>query len=118
ILGDFVRRERSYPYDHMRAFSSEFIEQFQQAGLLRTDLTPDMVIYLLTTIRYGLLTVDEILPNTWVPSLDDVGAVLPDILERAFAPPGGGNREAGKQALARFVEQTREMLKVMRETPK
>ncbi|MBC8171978.1 MAG: TetR/AcrR family transcriptional regulator [Anaerolineae bacterium] len=114
IIGDFMRFT-NFPYADAKVFSVEFIEHFQAAGLLRTDINPMMMIYLLSMIRYGLLMVDEILPADYVQSLDAVGEVLPDVLERAFAPPGGGNKEAGKQAIKQFVTASRQMLQVMKE---
>lgn len=117
IIGDFMQRS-NFPFADAKAFSTEFIEHLQAAGLVRTDLEPMMLVYLLSMIRYGLLMVDDILPPDYIQSLDAVGQVLPDILERAFAPPGGGNKEAGKQAIRDFVAASRQILQVMRENKK
>lgn len=114
VLGTFINQLRAIPGVDRQMFSPELVQSFQAAGLLRTDLSPGMLLYLLSMFRYGFLTVDDVLPPEAVQPLDEVSRVLPDIIERAFAPPGGGDREAGKQVIGQFIRQARSLLDLMR----
>ena len=60
VLGDYVRRMRdTSAYAQAMDLSVEFVRHFQQAGLMRRDLDPEAVTYLLSALRYGVLTMER-----------------------------------------------------------
>src|ERR1700710_1633291 len=61
VLGDWVQRVRDTPaYTQALSISVEFVRHFQEAGLIRRDLDPEAVMYLLMALRYGVLVVDDL----------------------------------------------------------
>ncbi len=99
VLGDFLRRQDAALYAQRGGISREFVRLMQQAGVVRADIDPVMVAYVLNCIRAGMVFVDDLMPPDQVPPLDEAINGLADFIERAFAPPGGGDSIRGKQAI-------------------
>lgn len=106
VLGDMARRWRDDPRfsGADRIFRLEMVKQLQAARVIRDDLDANVVTYILTMIRYGFLTVSEVVPPEEAPPLEEVGQTLGLMLETALAPPQGADLEAGKRALTAILE--------------
>jgi len=107
VLGDWVQRVRDTPaYTQALNISVEFVRHFQQAGLIRRDLDPEAVMYLLMALRYGVLVVDDITPKgVRVPTISELGETMAEMLSRGLAPrEGEANQEAGLQALQQLTD--------------
>jgi AcrR family transcriptional regulator len=116
VMGDYLRRIRQSPaFVNTFSFGTEVMQQFQQAGLLRRDVRPEVLAYILTLVRYGLFTVEEVVPIE-PPPLDEIVPVLADVLQRGLAPAEKGDSEAGKQALQTLVDLAREFVRQRRES--
>ena len=118
VLGDMVRQLQRLPvYKQWEVYGTSFVEHFQAAGLIRRDLPPDVLGYLLMAIRYGLLTVDEMIPAEGAPSLERVGDVLADMMERGLSPTDVSERDQaeGKAALAHLFSMGRQVMEQQRE---
>lgn len=88
VLGDYVRRLASLPqFSQMVSLSGEFIQHFQRLGLIRDDLDPDALLYVLTSFRYGLLVGDAVVPLSRT-SVDTVGEVISKLLASGIGPQG------------------------------
>lgn len=103
VIGDFLRRQDATLYAQRSGFNQEFIRLMQTAGVVRADVDPQMVAYVLNCIRAGMVFVEELMPPEQVPPLAAAIGGLADFIERAFAPPGGGDSEAGKQVIRSIV---------------
>ena len=107
VLGDWVQRVRDTPaYTQALNISVEFVRHFQQAGLIRRDLDPEAVMYLLMALRYGVLVVDDITPKgVRVPTISELGETMAEMLSSGLAPrEGEANQEAGLQALQQLTD--------------
>jgi TetR/AcrR family acrAB operon transcriptional repressor len=111
VMGDFLRRWRNKQFDQERyQAATVFVRQFQDAGLLRKDLTAEMLTYVLTIVRVGILMAGEFTGGVETPPIEEVSMVMADVLQRGLTPEGGGDREAGKQAFAQLAGMMRVML--------
>jgi AcrR family transcriptional regulator len=111
VLGDYLRRLSGMGMvGQSMGVAREFVTAFQQAGLLRDDMTTEEIIYFLSMVRYGLLLVDEFLPPEAILPLDRFGPTFVTLLERAIASPEGGDREKGKAIIAHWVKMVQTML--------
>jgi TetR/AcrR family acrAB operon transcriptional repressor len=112
VLGDLARRWRDDPRfsGTDRFFRLEMVQQLQAARVIRDDLDASVITYILTMIRYGFLTVNEVIPMQEAPPLDEVGRTLGLMLETALAPPGGADLEAGKRVLTAVLERMRRLV--------
>ncbi|MBE0689783.1 MAG: TetR/AcrR family transcriptional regulator [Anaerolineae bacterium] len=111
ILGDLFRRiSKDTMQQQSFTFGVEFVEQMQAAGLVRKDIGANVITYVLSSLRYGVLTVDDAIEIPDAPPIEEVSAVITDMLQRTFAPEGGDS-EAGKQAFMRLIEFGREIIR-------
>jgi AcrR family transcriptional regulator len=119
VMGDFMRhwmRNNPNAANEGNWFRTDMVKQLQDARVIRADLDVDVIAYIFTLIRYGFLTVHEIIPHDQTPPLVVVGKTLGMMLERALAPEGGGDKEAGKLVLENTLQALREYVKRLRES--
>ncbi len=118
VVGDFTQRwKKSGLMDDGNIFRKELVKQLQDARVIRADLDGDVVSYVLTLIRYGFLTVHEVVPDEQAPPLGIVGKTLAEMLERGLAPEGGPDIEAGKRALENILESMKTLMARYKPTP-
>jgi AcrR family transcriptional regulator len=111
VLGDFTRRWSKGPLGtDSNLFRLEFVKQLQAAGIMRADIEPDVLSYILTIVRYGFLTVSDVVPVEQAPPMDVVGRTLAALLEQALAPADGVNQEASKQVMRSLLDQMRALV--------
>jgi AcrR family transcriptional regulator len=118
VLGDFTRRWIRANADRASEgnfFRDEMVKHLQAANVIRADLDASVISYIMGLIRYGFLTVHEVIPPEDTPPLDEVGRTLGLLLERALEPDGGGDKEAGKQVLMQTLEGLRELVRQFKE---
>ncbi len=116
VMGDFTRRwagANSGRAAETQLFRDDLVKQLQAAHVIRADLDADVISYILALIRYGFLTVHEVVAADQTPPLDVVGKTLGLLLERALAPDGGPDKAAGKQVLENTLHALREMVRQM-----
>lgn len=113
VLGDYLRRVQRTPMFHQgMMFGTDFIAHFQSAGLIRSDINPETIAYVLMATRYGILNVEEYAPETASPPIEEMAQVIADMIQQAFGTEAGSSEE-GKQALQSLFEQGRKLLKQM-----
>ncbi len=108
VLGDFVRRlSGGSTYRQLFASAVEFVRAFQSAGLIRDDYSPDLIAHVITALRYGLLTIHEVAAGVPLPTLEEVGPLISDLLQSGLEPKSltDADRAAGQQALQVLFEQ-------------
>jgi TetR/AcrR family acrAB operon transcriptional repressor len=113
ILGDWVRHVREVPaYAQAMNLTVDFVRYFQEAGLIRRDLDPAVIAYLLGALRYGVLTMDDFTPKgERPPSVAQMGDVLAEMLTTGLAPrEGEGDSEMGRKALQQLLDIQRQFL--------
>jgi TetR/AcrR family acrAB operon transcriptional repressor len=111
VIGDMARRMngKSFSMDSM-FIQHELVTQLQAAHVIRQDLDPKEVAYVMSLVKSGFLMVNEFLPPEAILPLDAAGKAVGQLLERGLAPEGGGDKAAGKAALENVLRMTREMM--------
>lgn len=118
VFGDLMKRlEPKIADAESRNLSVEFVRQYQMAGLIRPELDPSAVAFLFMVMRYGLLTIDEVIPREQSPSIEVIGQLMAEVIQRGLAPDGGGDSETGKQLFATMVQAALDKLKKQQEPP-
>ncbi len=113
LLGDYLRRLRDTPLaGQMMTFGADFVRHYQEAGLIRRDLDPEMVAYLLVALRNGVFGMDEIVPSEHLVSISALGETLAEMLARGLEPANADqvDQAAGRKALAELTEFKNKML--------
>lgn len=99
VLGDYVRHLKTTAlYQKGMGLGADFVRGFQAAGLIRNDIPPETITYLLMTVRTGLLFAPDLLEAGQAPSLDQLAPHIAQMLQDAFGTPGG-DTEAGRALL-------------------
>ncbi|HPH95006.1 MAG TPA: helix-turn-helix domain-containing protein [Anaerolineaceae bacterium] len=103
VLGKFIHQQDPRRYVERFGFGKDFIIYMQAAGLVRKDLNPESLAYLLSVIAYGFTGIESVIPAAEAPSLEQVEEVLEAVLGRGMTLEDGDS-EAGKQALRLAVD--------------
>ncbi len=104
VLGDYVRRNDPAIYRRRYADGLEFTRQLQAAGLVRADMSADVITYIMMIISCGFMAAEEILSGATLPPLDALADALAQIMQRALAPGQPGDNVAGQNAVTTLLE--------------
>lgn len=104
ILGSYLQQKGAELFNRRFTMHQEFFQQMQAAGAIRTDITPDVLAYLMNAIGYGLVMVDDIITSDHIPPFEQVVTGMALMLDTALTPADGGNPKAGKQIIQGIVE--------------
>lgn len=104
-------RDRQEP-----SFRQLFVQQMQEAGAMRSDIEPQVVAHIMDMLAYGLVAIDDVLPNNQAPPVDAVIEGIAEIMDRALTPPGGDNSDAGKRIIRHIAQATRRQFETQQET--
>ena len=69
ILGDFIHHQDPDRYVRRLLLSQENVRSMQQAGLLRTDLSAEVISHLFMLNAIGLLSINNVIPTEKSPPL-------------------------------------------------
>ncbi len=112
VFGNYLRKPDNFFRSLQPAEGSssrfEFVKLMQDAGAIRPDLNPQVIVHIMNSLAYGLVGMDEITTGAEAPSIDDLIAGIADFMDRALTPDGGGNRDAGKAIIRQIFEGTRQ----------
>jgi len=87
-----------------------FFKQMQDAGVVRKDVDPLTIAYLMNSLQYGLLHFDELIPDSHTPDIDNALTVMFQMLEAYITPDEKVDSEASKQVVRQFMAQIRQVL--------
>jgi AcrR family transcriptional regulator len=105
VFGDLIRTlAPKFANAETRRASEAFIARYQSLGLIRAELDPKVVTFILSFMRYGLLTIERLIPRNELPDMDDVMMVMAEMLDRAFGT-SSGDTAAGRDAFNQFVSE-------------
>lgn len=97
-LGDFFRRQDPTLFARRNMFNQEFVVLMQSVGMVRKDVNPQVMAYMLSCINYGYINLPDALPADQKPPLEDILDGIAELLS-TYEPPGGGDSEAGKKII-------------------
>jgi AcrR family transcriptional regulator len=107
ILGDYIRRQGPSRYTGRFLFGKTFVQQLQIAGLVRNDINPEVIAYLMSIISYGFVGIETIIPTSEAPPLEAVGSALAAMIQSGLAS-SGGDSETGKKAMKALTNLVKE----------
>ncbi|MCX7623740.1 MAG: helix-turn-helix domain-containing protein [Thermomicrobium sp.] len=97
-LGSYLRRHRTVLSHWQFRLDRALVEALQEAGVLRSDLAPELLTDLRSAVSLGPTSAAESTPPAERPWKG-----VADTVQRALAPPGGGDSARGKEVLRRFI---------------
>jgi TetR/AcrR family acrAB operon transcriptional repressor len=105
VLGDYVRQRGPAVYVRPYLLSRVLVEQLQVAGLIRDNLSPQVINHLLMILSVGLFSISELIPQEQAPPFEEVADALARMVQRALASEQPGDSEQGKRAFRTYLEQ-------------
>jgi AcrR family transcriptional regulator len=105
VFGDLLRTlAPKFANARSRQDAADFVKRYQDLGLIRQDVDPKVVSFLLAFMRYGLLVIDEVIPADEMPDFESVLGLLADVLARGLGK-SGGDTESGRDIFNEFVRE-------------
>ncbi len=102
VLGNFLKRpEMDGLIEQRLSMSRLFLARLQAAGVIRADVNIEAVGFLLNSMQYGFLKLDEITKEN--PPIEDALDILVEMLNRLLTPEDGSNNEAGKEVIKEIM---------------
>jgi AcrR family transcriptional regulator len=108
ILGDFVHRQDPDRYTKRLLMSKESVAAMQSAGLLREDLSAEVITYLFSIMALGFLSISGVIPVENAPPMDSTVEAIAAMVESGLSKPGGNGlliKESTIQMLDLMLEQ-------------
>lgn len=102
-LGDFLRRHSPDLSHWQFRLDRQLVEALQRAGVLRDDIEPGLLTYLLSVVSLGLASAAEFIAPDYAPPVEALTEGIAEMVEQAFAPPGDGDSARGKEVLRHFI---------------
>lgn len=87
----------------------QFLVEMKAAGLVRQDVDIETMSFVMNLMSYGMLKIQEIVPEEQIPPLEVLFAQIGEMLDRTLAPEGGIDREAGKRVVSQIITQSRQL---------
>ena len=88
ILGDFVHRQDPNRYIHRLLMSKESITTLQKSGMLRSDLSADVLAYLFSLMALGVLSISSIIPEENAPPIEKTIDAISAMVQGGLVLPG------------------------------
>lgn len=103
ILGDFVHRQDPERYTKRLIMSTESIAAMQSAGLIREDLSAEVITYLFSIMALGFLSISSVIPSENAPPIDSTVEAIAAMVESGLTKPGG-NRTLIKESTLQMMD--------------
>lgn len=89
---------------------TEFFDQLQRAGAMRGDIPAHVLAYLMSSIGYGILAGDEVIPREQRVPFEEAISALGLLLDRGLAPTRPGGKRAAPAILRAMFARIHEAL--------
>lgn len=93
--------------EQMFGNSGAQVERLQAAGLIRDDLPPGVVTFLIAALKLGIANASEFAPGAQAPAASELTDALSDLMRRWLAPerpPADSSK--GKRIMAEWMDQS------------
>lgn len=80
-----------------------FVKMMQDAGAMRQDMDPKVVAHIMNMLAYGLVGLDDLIPQKDIPPLDDLIEGIAEMMDRALTPEDARNSDIGKQIVRQIA---------------
>jgi AcrR family transcriptional regulator len=109
VLGTYIRKPDNLFRKHQnQGTRAEFVKMMQDAGAIRTDISPTIIAHIMNMLSYGLVSMDELMDAEQIPPMNEIIEGIAAIMDRALTPEDGGNSEAGKAIIRQIIAAARQ----------
>ncbi len=116
VIGNYLRkRDNLFARMNSGVNTPGFIHALQEAGAVRRDIDPAVIVHILEILSYGQLTIGDYKPLDQCPPYEAVMEALADVMDRALAPENGANSQAGKAIFREMAVAARTQLEQIKQ---
>lgn len=112
VFGSYLRKPdnifRTSKDAKRQSTRHEFIKMMQDAGAVRQDVDPKVTAHIMNMLAYGLVGLDQVVPEEHIPPIEDTIEGIADMMDRALTPPEGGDTEIGKTIVRQIFQASRQ----------
>ena len=110
IYGSFLKRDTELLALTI-SMRGELFSQLQKTGSMRDDIPALVLAYLISSIGYGLIASDEVIPEDHKVPFDEALRGLGLLLDRGLAPTRTKGRKAARALVVALVEKMQATLR-------
>jgi AcrR family transcriptional regulator len=111
IIGTMVRHIGAENWFLQRYLHGlHFFRMMQDANLARKDIDVQSFVYLVNAMHFGLLNLNEMIPEDKAPALEKAMSTMAELIEAYVTPAETGDIEAGKAVLGAYMAKMRQLL--------
>jgi AcrR family transcriptional regulator len=114
VLGNYLRKPdnlfRTMREQQPQSDRYMFVKMMQSAGAVREDIDAKVIAHIMDMLAYSLVGMDDVLPQRDRPPIDDIIEGIAAIMDRALAPDGNGNEEAGREIIRQIADAARRQM--------
>ena len=104
LLGEWLHKEyASASFIQQIAQPLALLEHYQAQGVVRDDIDPRTMVYMLKAIALGFLVIDEYMPDDFKYSDEEVADMTAEVIRRSFVPPSPTDAQPDAQAKQEFA---------------
>ena len=108
IFGNYLHRPNNlFASSQTPGLRTEFLQAMQAAGVMRADVDPQAMAYVMDMLSYGLVGVPALRPASAILPFDAVMETIAEMLDRMLTPPTGDPNGAGKAIMRELADKAR-----------
>lgn len=108
VFGNYLHKPNNlFTSSQTPGLRAEFLQAMQAAGVVRADVDPQAMAYVMDMLSYGLVGVPTLKPATELPPFDVVMETIAEMLDRMLTPPTGDPSSAGKAIIREIAVKAR-----------
>ena len=110
ILGSYLHKPDNF-FRKQQEYNTRFIfvKMMQDAGAMRTDLDANVVAHIMDMLAYGLVSMNDVKNEAFIPPTNDTIEAIADIMDKALTPDNV-NPDAGKEILRQLMDTAQKRL--------
>ena len=92
--------------NNMLGNSNTQIAHLQESGLLRKDLSVNLIVFLIGALKTGIISAAEFIPDNQMPTTTELTDALGDLMRRWLAPEDGApSSDEGKRIISEWMSE-------------
>ena len=104
LMGEWLHKEyASASFIQQIAQPLAVLEHYQARGVVRDDIDPRKMVYMLKAIAVGFLTIDQYMPDDFKYSDEEIADMTAEVIKRAFVPPSPADTQPDEQTRQEFA---------------
>lgn len=108
VFGNYLHKPNNlFTSSQTPGLRAEFLQAMQAAGVVRADVDPQAMAYVMDMLSYGLVGVPTLRPAAAIPPFDAVMETIAEMLDRMLTPPTGDPNAAGKAIIRGLADKAR-----------